>query len=75
LQIARNGNQVRVRALDYDEVAKRLVAGTLGITAATDLKQNVVITAETPALRKWLGSIPQDSRLWGEWKELTRLGP
>ena len=72
LQIVRNGNQVRIRALDYDEVAKQLAAGTLGVAAATDLKQNVVITAETPLLRKWMASIRQDSPLWAEWKELSR---
>lgn len=72
LQIAISGTQVRVRELDYDAVLKRLKARRLGVAAATDLKQNVVITAETPALRKWMAIAVQDPGLWAEWKTLTR---
>lgn len=72
LQVVVAANEVRVRELDYDEVLKRFKARTLGIAAATDLKQNVVITAETPAVRKWLATALQTPALWAEWKVLTR---
>ncbi len=72
LQLMLSGNEVRVRELDYDEVLRRLNARTLGIAAATDLKQNVVITAETPALRKWMATAAQQPALWAEWKALSR---
>jgi hypothetical protein len=72
LQVMVDGSAVRVRELDYDEVTKRLKAGTLKIAAATDLKQNVVITAETPALRRWLATTLTDPSLWAEWKTLSK---
>ena len=72
LQLMLSGNDVRVRELDYDEILRRLKARTLGVAAATDLKQNVVITAETPALRKWLATAVKNEALFSEWKTLTR---
>ncbi len=72
LQIMLSDNEVRVRELDYDEVLKRFNARTLGVAAASDLKQNVVITAATPALRKWLATAVKNEALFSEWKTLTR---
>ena len=72
LQLMSGRNELRVRELDYDEVQARLRAGTLRIAAATDLRQNIVITADTPALRRWMGAALADAALWGEWKTLTR---
>ncbi len=63
LQITLTGAEVRVRELDYDEVLKRLNARTLGVAAASDLKQNVVITAATPALRRWLATAVKNDTL------------
>lgn len=72
LQITLTGDEVRVRELDYDEVLRRLNARTLGVAAAKDLKQNVVMTTETPALRKWLATAVRDERLFADWKTLSR---
>lgn len=72
LQVQLEGAQVRVRELDYDEILKRFKARTLKIAAATDLKQNVVITAETPALRQWMASALKDPAYWAEWKTLSK---
>jgi hypothetical protein len=65
-------NEVRVRELDYDEVAKRLSAGRLNTPASTDLKQNVVLTGDTAAIRKWLAASLQDEALFADWKTFTR---
>jgi hypothetical protein len=72
LQIAVRTDQVRVRELDYAAVLARHTAGTLKLAAATDLKQNVLITAETPALRAWFAGALKDETLFAEWKTLTR---
>lgn len=72
LQVMVEGAEVRLRELDYDEVMARLERRSLGIAATTDLRQNVVLTAETPALRRWLVTALRDDRLWAEWKTLTR---
>jgi hypothetical protein len=72
LQVQVEAAQVRVRELDYDELLKRFKARTLKIAAATDLKQNLVITAETPALRQWMVAALKDPALWAEWKTLSK---
>jgi hypothetical protein len=72
LQIAVTTGQVRVRELDYATVLARHTAGTLKLAAATDLKQNVLITAETPALRAWLAGALKDETIFAEWKTFTR---
>ena len=71
MQIAIEPTQIRVREVDYDEVVRRLSAGTLRLTAATDLKRNVVITADTAALRRWMATATKDDRLFAEWKTFT----
>ena len=64
--------EVRVRELDYDEALRRVTARTLKIAAVTDLKQNVLITADTQTLRTWMTMAVRDGGLWGEWKTLGR---
>jgi hypothetical protein len=72
LQIAVEGARVRVREPEYDVVLKRANAGQLGVSAATDVKQNVVLTAPTSRLRAWLVLALKDEALWAEWKTFTR---
>jgi hypothetical protein len=72
LQVAIESSRARVRELDYGVVLERLKAGTLAIDAATDLKQNVLLTAGSSAVRKWLLAAIADDALFAEWKTFTR---
>jgi len=72
IQVDVTDNELRVRELDYDESARRLAAGRLNTAAATDLKQNVVLTGDTTAVRKWLAASLQDEALFADWKTLAR---
>jgi hypothetical protein len=71
VEVVSTPGEVRVRELDYDAVLSRLLAKTLKTPAATDLKENVVLTAETAELRQWLAASLNDERLFAEWKTLT----
>jgi hypothetical protein len=72
LQVEIEPARVRVREPEYGTVLARLNAGKLGLGAAMDLKQNVVITATTPALRGWLLKALEDEEVWADWKTFTR---
>jgi hypothetical protein len=72
MQIERERATVRVREPDYAAVLARATAGKLGVDAATDVKQNVIITAPSPRLRRWLAAALKDPALWAEWKTFTR---
>jgi hypothetical protein len=72
VQVDATRNELRLRELDYDEAAKRLAAGRLNTAAATDLRQNVVLTGDTAAIRKWLAASLQDEALFADWKTLVR---
>ena len=72
LQIEMEAARVRVRELDYAVVLERAKAGKLGVDTATDVKQNVLVTASSAALRKWLAAALKDETLWAEWKTFTR---
>jgi hypothetical protein len=72
LQVASEPTRVRVREPDYATVLERLKAGTLGLAAATDLKQNVLLTADSATVRKWLLGAFKDETLFAEWKTFTR---
>jgi hypothetical protein len=73
MQIEIDGARVRVREPDYAVVRERAQARKLGLTVATDMKQNVLITVPTPELRKWLAAALKDEPLWAEWKTFTRI--
>jgi len=42
------------------------------LAAASAGAQNVLITAETPALRAWLAGALKDETIFAEWKTFTR---
>lgn len=72
LELQVEPSRVRVREPDYGVVLSRLNAGKLGLDAALDLKQNVIITAPTAKLRAWLVTSLKDDDVWAEWKTFTR---
>ena len=72
LEVAIEPSRVRVRELEYGVMLSRLNAGKLGLEAALDLKQNIIITAPTPKLRAWLLTALKDEDAWAEWKTFTR---
>lgn len=72
LQIQIEPTRVRVREPEYGTILARLNAGKLDLDAATDLKQNIVVTAPTPKLRAWLLKALEDEDVWADWKTFTR---
>jgi hypothetical protein len=74
LQVEAEPTRVRVREPEYGAVLARLNAGKLALDAATDVKQNVIITARTAKLRTWLAAALKDDELWADWKTFTRSG-
>jgi hypothetical protein len=72
MQIESEPGRVRVREPEYAAVLARVTAGKLGLAAATDVKQNVIITAPSSRLRTWLAAAVKDPALWAEWKTFTR---
>jgi hypothetical protein len=72
LQVAIDGDRLRVREPEYGVVLQRLNAGALGIDAATDLKQNILLTATSAKVRAWLRAGLADDTLWADWKTFTR---
>jgi hypothetical protein len=72
VQIDLQPEGLRVRVPEYAVVAKRAAAGRLGVASATDMKQNVVLTASTRSLRAWLAASQKDETLWSEWTTFTR---
>jgi hypothetical protein len=72
MQIEIDRARVRVRELDYGVVLKRMTAGKLGVDAAVDVKQNVIITGRSPNVRVWLVAALKAEALWAEWKTFTR---
>ena len=72
LQVDIEPTRVRVREPEYGTVLARLHAGKLGLDAATDLKENVIITGTTQAVRGWLLKALDDEEVWADWKTFTR---
>jgi hypothetical protein len=75
MQIEIQSARVRVREPDYAAVLERAGRGKLGVEAASDVKQNVLITASPAKLRTWLASALKDETLWADWKTFTRSAP
>lgn len=74
LKIEIGDGEVKVAELDYDAVLDRVKASALGIAAGVDVKQNVVITADTKRLRRWIDAHRASPGWWGEWKTFVRKG-
>ena len=74
LKIEIADGEVKVAELDYDAALDRMKAATLGIAAGLDVKQNVVITAGTKRLRRWIDAHGVSPGWWGEWKTFVRKG-
>ena len=72
MQIESEPGRVRVREPEYAAVLSRAKSGKLGVAAATDVKQNVIITAPSSRLRTWLAAALKNPALWAEWKTFTR---
>ena len=72
MQIEVEAARVRVRELDYAAVLERAGSRKLGVDAAADVKQNVLITASSPKVRTWLAGALKDETLWADWKTFTR---
>jgi hypothetical protein len=72
MQVAVEAGRLRVREPEYGTVLERLRAGKLGIDAATDFKQNVLITASPAKLRGWLAAALKDEAFWADWKTFSR---
>jgi hypothetical protein len=72
LQIEVEPALVRVREPAYGTLLARVNAGKLGLEAATDLNQNVIISAPTAKLRAWLLAARNDPDVWADWKTFTR---
>jgi hypothetical protein len=66
---------VRVREPDYAALLERAGAGAAGISAAVDLKKNVLLTAPSPRVRAWIEASLKDDALWADWKTFTRSLP
>lgn len=75
LQIDLDADRARVRALDHSTVLDRLARASLQTAAATDLKQNVVLTGSTSEVRGWLASAVREDTVFGEWMTFTRSRP
>lgn len=72
LQVAIEGDELRVREPEYGAVLQRLNAGTLGVDAAIDLKQNILLTAPSAKVRAWVRAALADDMLWADWKTFAR---
>jgi hypothetical protein len=72
MQIQIEDATVRVREPEYAVVLERVKSGKLGLDAAIDLKQNVLITSSSSKVRAWLVAALKDEGLWADWKTFTR---
>jgi hypothetical protein len=72
MQIDIGQDHVRVREPEYAVILERTKAGKLGLDAAIDVKQNVLITSSSPRVRAWVAAALKDETLWAEWKTFTR---
>lgn len=72
VQIRIEPDRLHIREPEYAVLLARSYDRKLGIDAATDMKQNLIITAPSSTLRKWLASALKDETLWTAWRTLTR---
>jgi len=72
--VARDGDALTVSPIDY-EAARHALPKKLGIPAAMDERQNVVITASTPEIRRWLERKGAGDGTFGAGTMLRRVQP
>jgi hypothetical protein len=54
LEVTREGDTVSVAAVDYEALRARVTRHDPGISAVLDDRQNIVVSLDTVALRRWL---------------------
>jgi hypothetical protein len=72
MQIEVDAARVRVREPEYAVILERVKSGKLGLDAAIDLKQNVLITSSSAKVRAWVAGALKDETVWADWKTFTR---
>jgi hypothetical protein len=72
VRVVRDGDALTVSPIDY-EAARRAVPGKIGIPAVLDERQNVVVTAQTADIRKWLAARAGGDSLFGAGATLRRV--
>jgi hypothetical protein len=71
-RVSRDGDALAVSPIDY-EAARHALPGGLGIPAVMDGRQNVVITAGTPDVRRWLAKRSAGDGLFGAGSTLRKV--
>jgi hypothetical protein len=73
LRVRLEGDTLEVAPLSYDWFADLLKAkGRIGLSAAFDQKENVLIVGPTTAYRAWLRRQPRDGKMFGAAATFTR---
>jgi hypothetical protein len=71
-RVAREGDALTVAPIDY-EAARHALPKALGIPAALDGRQNIVVTAATAEMRRWLATRAPGDALFGAGSTLRRV--
>ena len=69
------GDELSLSDLNFEVLEKRVREGTATLPAVIDARKNVVITASTADLRRWLTAHAADEGLFDPPTTLTRVPP
>jgi hypothetical protein len=69
------GDELSLSDLNFEVLEKRVREGTATLPAVIDARKNVVITASTAELRRWLTAHAADEGLFDPPTTLTRVPP
>ena len=69
------GDELSMSDLNFEVLEKRVREGTATLPAVIDARKNVVITASTADLRRWLTAHAADEGLFDPPTTLTRVPP
>jgi len=72
-RLARDGDMLTVAPIDYEAARDALPKKAFGIPAVMDDRQNVVITASTPEVRRWLQRTGPGEAPFGAASTLRRV--